>query len=127
VNDGLGKSLLRRYRDKLLIFGICGIVSVLADLDHIWKILGLEEPINLTYYPGRALHTTLVFILYGCIAGCIAFAYAHRQNLFRWSVGISKERVNGRVSFVCWNNNSYDCDNCDYKYICSKEVEMKWP
>lgn len=127
MDDSLGKSLFSRCRDELFIFGICGAVSVLADLDHIWKIFGMEEPINLTYFPGRALHTPLVFILYGVIAGCIIFAYAYRQKRFRRGMDIFGKRTSGSVSSVCWDNYSYDCNSCDYKWTCSKEVKMKWP
>lgn len=122
----LGRTLLSRYGAALFIFGICGIVSVLTGLDHIWKIFGLEEPINLTYFAGRALHTTLIFILYGVNAGCIAFAYAYRQNYFRRGMGISNRRAKRNISPVCWDNNSFNCSECAYKYMCTKNVTMRY-
>lgn len=126
MNDSIRRLLSERGRGAFFVFGYCGFVGILVDLDHIWKIFGLVEPINLTFFPGRCLHTTLVFILYGCIAGCIAFAYAHRQNLFRWRVDVFGRRTSRSISFICWDNYSYDCDNCVYKYMCTKEVEIIW-
>ena len=126
--DDINRRLLfERCRDTLFIFGICGLVGILVDLDHIWKILELEEPFTLTWFVGRAFHTTLVFILYGVIAGCITYAYANRQGFFRWSVGISRKGIKRNISSVCWDDYSYDCNSCDYKHFCSKEVEIKWP
>jgi hypothetical protein len=127
MNDSLGASLFVRYRDTIFVFGICGLVGVLVDLDHIWKICGMAEPFSLTWFVGRALHTTLVFILYGVIAGSIAYAYANRQGQFRRSMGLPKRRISGSISSVCWDNYTYDCNSCVYKYCCSKEVEIKWP
>ena len=124
MNDYLGRPLRIRLRDTLFVFGFCGIVSVFTGLDHIWKILGLEEPFTLTWFPGRCLHTTLVFILYGVIPGSIAFAYANRQGYFRWSMDISRKRNSRGIPSVCRDVNFYDCNSCKYKFTCSKEVEI---
>ena len=121
----MGKLLYSRIRDALFIFGYCGLVGVLVDLDHFWKIFEMAEPFSLTWFVGRALHTTLVFILYGVIAGSVINAYANRQGFFRRRVDIPNKRNRRGVSFVCWDNYSYNCDKCVHKYMCSKEVEIR--
>lgn len=127
MNDNMGRLLYQRIRDALFIFGVCGLSGILVDLDHVWNVLGMEEPFTLTGFPGRCLHTTLVFILYAVIAGSIINAYAHRQNYFRRSVDISRKRVSGGISSVCWDNYSFNCDECVHKYMCTQNVKMSWP
>lgn len=62
----------------LYIFGICGLVSVLLDLDHfialvIWKYR------NPKFANGRCLHTPILIIVSLLI--CIGVAYIGRLHL----------------------------------------------
>ena len=127
MNDITRRTLFERCRDTLFVFGFCGVTGVLVDLDHIWKIFGMAEPFSLTWFVGRALHTTLVFILYGVVAGSVANAYANRQGYFRRGVDIPGKRSRRGVSPVCWDDYSFNCDKCSFEWTCTKEVEMRWP
>lgn len=84
--------------DALHVFWIVGIGSVLLDLDHLWKVLGLEAPISFTYFAGRDFHTPLIFIITGCFFGIVFTAYALRQDEFRRFVDISGTRAERYLS-----------------------------
>ena len=72
----------------LLFFGIFGIISVLVDVDSIWKILEISAPVDFTDTLGRNFHTTLLFIMYACIFSIIATAFASRSITIRRYLGI---------------------------------------
>lgn len=61
----------------LFLFWIFGLVSILFDLDHLWKLYGHTAPVNLTEWDGRPLHTPAVgFIVSGvCSVVFLAFIY----------------------------------------------------
>lgn len=65
----------------LSVFWIAGCLSVLVDLDHLWSILGLEEPFNLTGWPSRPLHHPVVFVLYAIICGLLVVALINGWNV----------------------------------------------
>jgi hypothetical protein len=64
-----------------LVFGICGITSALLDLDHSWKYFGFEEPINLTGWYGRPLHSPVVFLLVSLVISIILVSLGYGRNL----------------------------------------------
>lgn len=64
----------------LLVFWIAGCLSVLVDLDHLWKLVGVEAPLNLTDWVGRPLHHPVVFMLYAIICGLLTVAFVSRRN-----------------------------------------------
>ncbi len=65
----------------LLVFGICGITSAMLDLDHSWKYLGFEEPINLTGWYGRPFHDPVVLLLVSIVLGFVLVSLGYGRNL----------------------------------------------
>jgi hypothetical protein len=51
----------------LFVFWVCGSLSVLVDIDHIWTILERVSPIRFSESYGRPFHTRIVFIVVACI------------------------------------------------------------
>ena len=78
---------------SLLIFGTFGFISVLVDLDSIWKILGVASPLNFTLLEGRDFHTPLLFVMYACIFSIVATAFAFRQRTIRRRLGVFLFRI----------------------------------
>ena len=66
-------SICEPLSKALFIFWVCGIYSVLLDMDHIWILLGRREPVNFTHWPGRCLHHPIVFLLLSIVSGCLIF------------------------------------------------------
>lgn len=64
-------------RTALRIFGICGLVSVLVDLDHLISLL-LYWYVSTKFAEGRLWHTPL-FIL-SCLGIC--YLVAHFRGLY---------------------------------------------
>jgi hypothetical protein len=72
----------------LFIFGLFGVPSLLVDVDHIWKILGITSPVNFTIVEGRDIHTPLLFVMSACIFSIIVTAFAFRQRIIGRIMGI---------------------------------------
>lgn len=69
--------MIEFINSSLLVFWICGTISVLVDMDHIWSRTGRKPPVNLSKWHGRPLHTSVVFmfiaILYSIIVCSLIF------------------------------------------------------
>jgi len=65
----------------LLCFWVVGLSSALVDLDHSWIYLSLEEPINLTGWPGRPFHHPVVLLLVSLVFGVILVALGLGRNV----------------------------------------------
>lgn len=52
-------------------------MSVLLDLDHLWKLYGYKPPINLTNWAGRPLHNSAVFLIVSGICSVIFLAFIY--------------------------------------------------
>jgi len=65
----------------LFVFWIAGCLSVLVDLDHVWKYAGLEEPVNFTGWIGRPFHHPVVFVLYAVVCGLFVLAFVSRWDV----------------------------------------------
>ncbi len=55
----------------LFLFWIFGLMSVLLDLDHLWKLYGYTPPINLTNWYGRPLHNSIVYLFVSGICSIV--------------------------------------------------------
>jgi len=68
----------------LFLFWIFGIVSILFDLDHLWKLYGYSPPVNLTNWDGRPLHDSIVCLIVSGICSVVlsAFIYGLGGSLF---------------------------------------------
>ena len=77
----------------LLVFWIAGFLSVLVDLDHLWKYSGLEEPFNLTGWIGRPFHHPMVYMLLGILCGVLVVALVSRWNV---SLSVRDRDLGGR-------------------------------
>jgi hypothetical protein len=62
---------------SLFVFWICGSISVLVDMDHIWSRIGREPPVNPSKWVGRPLHTSVIFSIIGIIYGCFVAAFVY--------------------------------------------------
>jgi hypothetical protein len=82
-----------KFIGALLIVWIFGSISVLVDLDSIWKILGITSPFNFTLLEGRDFHTPLLFVLFACIFSIVATTFASRQGRIRRTMEIFLFRV----------------------------------
>jgi len=83
------------------IFFVCGIVGVLIDLDHIWSIFGVPEPITFTGWYSRPFHTALIFILVGFIASGFITALTYGSDNLGQCLELLDKRIGRRVSFIC--------------------------
>jgi hypothetical protein len=63
---------------SLFIFWISGIISVLVDMDHIWRIMGRKPPINYSKWNGRPLHTSIVFFCIAILCGFFVCTFVLR-------------------------------------------------
>jgi len=68
----------------------CGIVSILADFDHIWSQLGIEEPVNYTGWIGRPLHHPIIFLCYALLYAAIATAIQVKRGASDFGVSTWK-------------------------------------
>jgi hypothetical protein len=69
----------RKVRNALLVFGSCGALGVLVDVDHAYVLLQKALPItasNLIYNAGRPWHLPLLLVL-GALC-CLAGAHVYR-------------------------------------------------
>jgi len=82
------REIVAKFFSAFCIFGIVGFVSVLVDMDSIWKVLGITSPLNFTIVEGRDFHTPLLFILIACVASIIITTFAFRQAKFRRIMGV---------------------------------------
>jgi len=53
------------------MFWICGITSILLDVDHIWSLFKAAEPINIGIEYGRPFHNIILYFIFSFIAGII--------------------------------------------------------
>ena len=69
----------------LFLFWIFGFMSVLLDLDHLWRLYGYNPPINLTNWTGRPLHNSVVYLIVSgfCSVVFLAFIYGLAGSLFQ--------------------------------------------
>ena len=65
----------------LLCFWVVGLSSALVDLDHSWIYLSLEEPINLTGWPGRPFHHPLVLLLVSVVLGIVLVSLGYGRDV----------------------------------------------
>ena len=54
------------------VFGLCGVVSVLVDIDHLLALL-IWKYWNPTFWNGRCLHSPILAIACLVIIGCCAY------------------------------------------------------
>jgi len=79
--DSRGVSNSELLFRTLLGFWAIGLSSALLDLDHSWRYLGLEEPINLTGWPGRPLHHPVVLLLVSIVLGIVLVSLGYGRNV----------------------------------------------
>ena len=80
------------------IFLICGFVGILVDLDHIWSVFGIPEPITFTGWYSRPFHTALIFILVGLIASGVITAFTNGSDNLGQCLELLDERIERRIS-----------------------------
>lgn len=68
----------------LFLFWVFGLMSVLLDLDHLWKLYGYNPPVNLTDWDGRPLHDSIVCLIVSgiCSVVFLALIYGLVGNIF---------------------------------------------
>lgn len=94
------------------IFLICGAVGVLVDLDHIWSMFGILEPITFTGWYSRPFHTALIFIMVGFIASGIITALTNGSKLGK-CLELLDKRIERRISPMV------GCIFADIEYHCN--------
>lgn len=85
-NQEVGNSEFIARAFSMFWFG--GIISVLVDVDHVWSILGLEEPYSLTGIYGRPFHHPVAYLLLGIICGVLV-----ATSITRWIISASARMV----------------------------------
>lgn len=114
-------------RFTLFIFCFCGIAGISPDLDHVWDICGLQAPINLSGWNGRCLHTPLVFILGGIVAGCILATFAYGSIEFRQCLELLDKRIARRISSMeyCAYRVDSNINTCNNDYCADEGEEIR--
>ena len=84
------ENLIELFALTLLVFGIVGSCSVLVDLDHVWGIREVDEPINISGLYRRAFHNPIFYIIIsGIVSGItVTFIYGWFVRFLVNSLGL---------------------------------------
>lgn len=102
-NDSTSRTVAKYLVLGVLVFGSCGFSSILFDLDHIWDLLGVPPPLDLTINQGRPFHTLVVVVLVSVFLSIVAVALTRR-----WLAKTRGVIMDGRVTINSQNINRYN-------------------